>query len=48
MPLKALALMQRTGNGQAHGDATGRLVGILVLKDLLHLLSLKIDLQDVG
>jgi hypothetical protein len=25
----------------------GRLVGVLALKDLLHLLSLKIDLEDV-
>ena len=45
--LKALALMQRTGNGRLMVTQQGRLVGILVLKDLLHLLSLKIDLRDV-
>jgi len=45
--VKALALMQRTGNGRLMVTHHGRLVGILVLKDLLHFLSLKIDLEDV-
>jgi Zn-dependent protease/CBS domain-containing protein len=45
--LKALALMQRTGNGRLMVTQQGRLVGILVLKDLLRFLSLKIDLRDV-
>ena len=46
--VKALARMQRTHNGQLMVTQRGRLVGVLVLKDLLHFLSLKIDLEDVG
>jgi Zn-dependent protease len=42
--VKALALMQRTGNGRLMVVERGRLVGILALKDLLRFLSLKIDL----
>jgi CBS domain-containing protein len=45
--VKALTLMQRTGNGRLVVTQQGRLVGVLALKDLLHLLSLKIDLEDV-
>jgi Zn-dependent protease/predicted transcriptional regulator len=45
--VKALALMQRTGKGRLMVTQQGRLVGILALKDLLHFLSLKIDLEGV-
>jgi Zn-dependent protease/CBS domain-containing protein len=45
--VKALALMQRTNNGRLMVTQQGQLVGVLVLKDLLHFLSLKIDLGDV-
>jgi predicted transcriptional regulator len=44
--VKALARMQRTDNGRLMVTQRGRLVGVLVLKDLLHFLSLKIDLED--
>jgi CBS domain-containing protein len=42
--VKALALMQRTGNARLMVVERGRLIGILALKDLLRFLSLKIDL----
>jgi Zn-dependent protease len=43
--VKALALMQRTGNSRLMVTEGGRLVGIIALKDLLALLALKMDLE---
>lgn len=45
--VKALAVMNRTGNSRLMVAENGRLVGIVALKDLLQLLSLKLDLDDV-
>jgi CBS domain-containing protein len=45
---KALAIMNRTGNSRllvVNGD---QLVGIIALKDMLKLLSLKVELKDFG
>lgn len=42
---KALSLMTRSGRGRLLVTERGRLVGILALKDLLAILSLKIELE---
>ncbi|MBM3535947.1 MAG: CBS domain-containing protein [Alphaproteobacteria bacterium] len=42
----ALAQMQRTGNSRLLVVENGRLVGVVVLKDMLNLLALKIELGD--
>jgi CBS domain-containing protein len=42
---EALALMNRTGNSRLMVVEGDRLVGILVLKDLMKFLSLKVDLE---
>jgi CBS domain-containing protein len=45
--LKALSLINRTRSSRLMVvDETGRLVGIIALKDLLQFLSLKLDLED--
>lgn len=41
----ALSIMQKTGNSRLLVTEGGRLVGILVLKDLLHYLQLKAELE---
>jgi len=41
----ALSLMQSTGNSRLMVLDQGRLVGVVTLKDLLHFLSLKVDLE---
>ena len=41
----ALTLMQRTGNSRLMVADQGRLVGLVTLKDLLRLISLKMDLE---
>lgn len=46
--MQVLSLMQRTGNARMMVTDNGQLVGIVALKDLMRLLSLKIDLEDVG
>ena len=44
---KALAIMNRTGNSRLLVVDGDQLVGIIVLKDMLKLLSLKMALNDV-
>lgn len=44
--MQALAKMQTTGNSRLMVTDGDRLIGIIALKDLLGLLSLKIDLED--
>ncbi|UCH75484.1 MAG: site-2 protease family protein [Rhodospirillales bacterium] len=41
----ALKLMRRTGNSRLMVLENGKLVGLVTLKDLLHLISLKMDLE---
>ncbi len=41
----ALKLMRRTGNSRLMVVENGRLVGLVTLKDLLHLIGLKMDLE---
>jgi Zn-dependent proteases len=43
---KALAIMNRTGNSRLLVVEDDRLVGMIALKDMLKLLSIKIELQD--
>jgi CBS domain-containing protein len=45
--VKALAIMNRTGNSRLMVTEEGRILGIVALKDLLQLLSLKLDLDDL-
>ena len=45
--LKALSKMRRTGTGRLLVTDGERLAGILVLKDMLELLSLKLDLEGI-
>lgn len=44
--LKALSIMSRTGNSRLMVVKGQRLVGIITLKDMLELLSLRMDLED--
>jgi len=44
--MKALSLMNRTGNSRLMVVENKRLVGIITLKDLLELLSLKVELEQ--
>lgn len=44
--LRALAQMRRTGNSRLMVADQGRLVGVLALKDMLHLFALKMDLEN--
>ena len=44
--MEALSKMQTTGNSRLMVNDGDRLIGIIALKDLLGLLSLKIDLED--
>ena len=44
--MKALSLMNRTGNSRLMVVENKRLVGIITLKDLLKLLSLKVELEQ--
>lgn len=44
--MKALSLMNRTGNSRLMVVEGGRLVGIISLKDMLELLSLKVELGE--
>ena len=44
--VKALSIMNRTGNSRLMVMQNGQLVGIIALKDILKFLSLKIDLED--
>lgn len=46
--VRALGLMRRTGNSRLMVVQDGRLVGLVTLKDLLHLISLKMDLEGQG
>jgi Zn-dependent protease len=46
--VNALTKMQTTGNSRLMVAEDGRLVGVVTLKDLLQLLSLKIDLEAPG
>jgi CBS domain-containing protein len=43
--MRALSVMNRTGNSRLMVVEKGRLVGIIALKDLLELLSLKVELD---
>ncbi len=43
--VRALSLMRRTGNSRLMVVENGRLVGLVTLKDLLRLISLKMDLE---
>ena len=45
--VKALSIMNRTGNSRLMVMQNGQLVGIIALKDILKFLSLKIDLEGV-
>lgn len=45
--MRALLLMQRTGNSRLMVTKNGRLVGIVSLKDMLNLLALKSDLEEL-
>ncbi len=44
----ALKLMRRTGNSRLMVVEKGRLIGLVTLKDLLHLIGLKMDLEGRG
>lgn len=44
----ALKIMQRTGNSRLMVVEDGRLAGLVTLKDLLHLIALKMDLEGSG
>jgi Zn-dependent protease/predicted transcriptional regulator len=44
--MKAISIMNRTGNSRLMVVEGGHLVGIIALKDLLELLSLKVELED--
>ena len=44
--MKAVAIMNRTGNSRLMVVEGGRLIGIIALKDLLELLSLKVELEE--
>jgi len=44
--MKAISIMNRTGNSRLMVVEGGHLVGIIVLKDMLELLSLKVELED--
>lgn len=44
----ALKIMRRTGNSRLMVVENGRLVGLVTLKDLLHLIALKMDLEGPG
>ncbi|GAB4365688.1 MAG: site-2 protease family protein [Kiloniellaceae bacterium] len=46
--IEAMALMNRTGNSRLIVAVGDRLVGIVALKDMLELFSLKIDLEGPG
>jgi CBS domain-containing protein len=46
--IKALGVMSRTGNSRLMVVEDGRLVGIITLKDIMGLLSVKLDLGDEG
>ncbi len=43
--VKAMAIMRRSGNSRLMVVEGGRLVGMLVLKDMLDLFALKMDLE---
>lgn len=43
--VRALTLMRRTGNSRLMVVRDGQLVGLVTLKDLLHLISLRMDLE---
>lgn len=45
--LKALSIMNKTGNSRLMVVENGQLVGVISLKDLLGLLSLKVDLEGL-
>jgi predicted transcriptional regulator len=44
--MKALSLMQRTGEGRLMVTEENQLVGIVALKDMLKVLALRMDLGD--
>ena len=44
--MEAISIMNRTGNSRLMVAEGGRLVGIIALKDMLELLSLKVELED--
>jgi Zn-dependent protease len=44
--IKALGVMSRTGNSRLMVVEDGRLVGIITLKDIMGLLSVKLDLEE--
>ena len=46
--VRALGLMRRTGNSRLMVVRDGKLAGLVTLKDLLHLISLKMDLEGPG
>jgi Zn-dependent protease/CBS domain-containing protein len=46
--IKALAMMNQTGNSRLLVVEDGRLVGIVTLKDLLDFFSLKVELEEQG
>jgi len=43
--MQAISIMNRTGNSRLMVVEGGRLVGIIALKDMLELLSLKVELE---
>jgi signal-transduction protein with cAMP-binding, CBS, and nucleotidyltransferase domain len=46
--VKVLGLMRRTGNSRLMVLENGQLAGVVSLKDLLHFLSIKVDLENNG
>ena len=46
--MRALSIMQRTGNTRLMVVDGGRLVGIIALKDLLKFFALKVDLEGLS
>jgi CBS domain-containing protein len=44
--MQALSVMNRTGNARFMVVENGRLVGVLSLKEMLELMSLKVELEE--
>ena len=44
--VRAIALMERSGNSRLLGTDAGYLAGVVALKDVLRLLALKLDLES--
>jgi predicted transcriptional regulator len=44
--IKALSIMSRTGNSRLMVIQSGRLLGVITLRDLMKFLALKVELED--